>query len=101
HRARWAYEARDTRPVWLLRGNDPAKAFGGGVNDKLVARGELGNAFAQLVAEGKVRLEREFRVSHIALDGESLIVGANSGARKVIVDELIVATGFRPEFDFL
>jgi hypothetical protein len=99
--ARLAEQERDTRPVWLLRGNDPAKAFGGGVNDKLVARGELGNAFARLVAEDKVKLEREFRVSHVALDGEGLIVGANSGARQVIVDELIVATGFRPDFDFL
>ncbi len=99
--ARLAAQERDTRPVWLLRGNDPAKAFGGGANDKLVARGELGNAFARLVAEGKVRLEREFRVSHIALDGERLIVGANAGARHATVDELIVATGFRPEFDFL
>jgi thioredoxin reductase len=99
--ARLAEQERDTRPVWLFRGDNPAKAFGGGANDKLVARGELGNAFARLVAEGKVRLEREFRVSHMALDGERLVVGANSGARQVTVDELIVATGFRPEFDFL
>jgi thioredoxin reductase len=99
--ARLAEQEQHTRPVWLLRGDNPAKAFGGGVNDKLVARGRLGSAFARLVAEGKVRLEREFRVSHIALDGESLIVGANGGARQVTVDQLIVATGFRPEFDFL
>jgi hypothetical protein len=99
--ARLAEQAPQTRPVWLLRGNDPAKAFGGGVNDKLVARGELGSAFAQLVAEGKIGLEREFRVSHIAPDDDRLILGADAGARQVTVDELIVATGFRPEFDFL
>ncbi len=99
--ARLAEQENDTRPVWLLRGDNPAKAFGGGVNDKLVARGELGNVFARLVAEGKVRLEREFRVSHLALHGGGLTVGANSGMRQVTVDELIVATGFRPEFDFL
>jgi hypothetical protein len=28
--ARLAAEVPETRPVWLLRGNDPAKAFGGG-----------------------------------------------------------------------
>ena len=99
--ARLAELEPQTRPVWLLRGNNPAKAFGGGVNDKLVARGELGSAFAQLVAEGKIGLEREFRVSHIAPDGDRLILGADAGARQVTVDELIVATGFRPEFDFL
>src|SRR3954462_6790085 len=78
--ARLAEQAPQTRPVWLLRGNDPAKAFGGGVNDKLVARGELGGAFAQLVANGKVGLEREFHVSHIAPDGDRLILGADAGA---------------------
>ena len=99
--ARLAEQEPKTRPVWLLRGNDPAKAFGGGVNDKLVARAELGSAFERLVAEGKVLLERQFRVSNIAPDGAGLIIGANGGARQVTADELIVATGFRPEFDFL
>ena len=98
---RLAEQAPATRPVWLLRGNDPAKAFGGGANDKLAARGELGSAFARLVAGGKVGLEREFRVSHIALDGGGLIVGAESGERQIMVDELVVATGFRPELDFV
>lgn len=99
--ARLSEQVPETRPVWLLRGNDPAKAFGGGLNDKLRARGELGSAFARLVGQGKVALEREFRVSHIALDGAALVVGADSGSRQLVVDELIVATGFRPAFDFL
>lgn len=98
---RLAELAPHTRAVWLLRGSDPSKAFGGGANDKLVARGELGSEFARLVAEGKVRLEGEFRVSHIALDGGHLIVGADGGSRHVTVDELIVTTGFRPDFEFL
>ena len=99
--AQLAEQERATQPVWLLRGNNPAKAFGGGANDKLRARGQLGRAFARLVEQGKIKLEREFRVSHIALDGTGLIVGADAGARQVTIDELIVATGFRPEFDFL
>jgi thioredoxin reductase len=99
--ARLAEQAPATRPVWLLRGNNPAKAFGGGANDKLAARGELGRAFARLVEQGKIGLEREFRVSHVALDGARLIVGADAGERQITVDELIVATGFRPDFDFL
>src|ERR1700709_1650414 len=40
--AKLAEQAPGTRPIWLLRGNDPAKAFGGGANDKLSARGALG-----------------------------------------------------------
>lgn len=96
-------EAPGTQPIWLLRGNDPASAFGGGANDKLAARGELGAAFAALVAAGRITVESEFRVSHLAADGPGLIVSAGSACcgRRVAVDELIVATGFRPDLDFV
>ena len=101
--ARLATEAPETRPVWLLRGDDPAKAFGGGANDKLAARGELGAAFAALVAAGRITVESEFRVSHLAASGPRLTVatGAGSCCRQLVVDQLIVATGFRPDLDFV
>ena len=101
--ARLASEEPETRPVWLLRGNDPAKAFGGGANDKLAARGELGAAFAALVTAGRITVESEFRVSHLAASGPRLTVatGAGSCCRQVVVDQLIVATGFRPDLDFV
>ena len=98
-----AKQAPGTDVIWLLRGNDPAKSFGGGANDKLVARGELGAHFASLVAAGAVKVEAGFRVSAIAeLDGQLRIAtGTASCARQVIVDELIVATGFRPDLSIL
>jgi cation diffusion facilitator CzcD-associated flavoprotein CzcO len=101
--AQLATQSPQTKPVWLLRGNDPSKAFGGGTNDKLVARGELGAAFAALVAAGRIMVEREFRVSHIAAQGPRLTVstGAACCGRQVVIDELIVATGFRPDLDFV
>ena len=101
--AKLAADAPETRPVWLLRGNDPAKAFGGGANDKLTARGELGAAFAALVAAGRIQVESGFRVSHLAADGPRLVVGTGAGSccRQIVVDELIVATGFRPSLDFV
>jgi thioredoxin reductase len=101
--ARLAEQAPGTQPVWLLRGNDPAKAFGGGANDKLAARGELGAAFAALVATAQIKVEREFRVAHLTADGPRLIVGTGAACcgRHVVVDELIVATGFRPDLDFV
>lgn len=34
---RLAEGAPGTQPIWLLRGNNPEKAFGGGANDKLAA----------------------------------------------------------------
>jgi hypothetical protein len=94
---------QETQIIWLLRGDTPEKAFGGGANDKLAARGELGSAFAALVAVGKIRVEPAFRTTHIAIQDGRLRIAAGSACcgRNIIVDELIVATGFRPDFDFL
>jgi thioredoxin reductase len=101
--AKLAEHAPGTKPIWLLRGNDPAKAFGGGANDKLSARGELGAAFAALVATGKIAVEREFHVSHLTVDSSGLTVGTAAGCcgRHLTVDELIVATGFRSDLNFV
>jgi hypothetical protein len=101
--ARLHDEAPGTEIIWLLRGSNPSKAFGGGTNDKLAARGELGSAFAAIVAAGKVRVEPDFGVTHISAVGERLRIGAGSACcgRHVVADELIVATGFRPDLSFL
>jgi hypothetical protein len=92
-----------TQVVWLLRGENPEKSFGGGANDKLAARGELGKVFADLVQGGGVRVEAGFSLTHIDAKGEKLRLGAGSACcgRNVEVDELIVATGLRPDLSFL
>lgn len=98
-----AREAPATRPIWLLRGDNPSKAFGGGANDRLAARGELGAHFAAIVASGQMQVEAGFPVSTIASTGDRLRVATGSAccARHVVVDELVVATGFRPDLSFL
>ena len=98
-----ARQTPGTRPLWLLRGTDPAKSFGGGANDKLAARGELGAHFASLVASGQVQVEAGFPVAAIAPISGQLRVATGSGCcgRHVLVDELIVATGFRPDLSML
>lgn len=96
-------EVPATEIVWLLRGDDPAKAFGGGASDKLAARGQLGSTFAGLVASGKIKVGPGFRTTHLAVDGGRLRIAAGSACcgRSVVADELIVATGFRPDLSFL
>lgn len=96
-------EAPTTEIVWLLRGENPEKSFGGGAADQLAARGALGSAFGALVAAGKIRSETGFRVSHVSRDGEHLRIGGGSACcgRYVTVNELVVSTGFRPDLDFL
>jgi hypothetical protein len=93
----------DTKVIWLLRGTDATKSFGGGANDKLSARGELGSAFARLVKEGALRVEAGFHVTHLGATQQRLRIGAGSACcgRHVVADELIVSTGFRPDLSYL
>ncbi len=92
-----------TEIIWLLRGENPEKSFGGGASDKLSARGELGQLFSELVQGGGVRVESGFRLTHISATGEKLRLGSGSACcgRHVIAGELIVATGFRPDLSAL
>jgi thioredoxin reductase len=101
--ARLKDEAPATEIHWLLRGGNPDRAFGGGANDKLSARGALGSAFAALVVSGRIRVETGFRVSYLDREGDRLRIGAGSLCcrRSIAVQELVVATGFRPQLDFL
>ena len=92
-----------TEIVWIIRGDDPSKSFGGGANDKLVERGALGARLAQLIAQNAIKVKTGFRVTHISETAARLRIGTGSSCcgREVIADELIVATGFRPDLGFL
>ncbi|MEK9282789.1 NAD(P)-binding domain-containing protein [Bradyrhizobium sp. ISRA442] len=98
-----AQQAPGTRPIWLLRSGNPEKSFGGGANDKLAARGELGARFASIVASGQVQVEAGFPVAAIAQADGRLRISTPSACcdRIIVVDELVVATGCRPDFSFL
>lgn len=98
-----AKEFSATRVIWVLRGDDPARSFGGGANDKLAARGELGSELSHIVSDGQVEIQAGFHVSHISETAEGLRLAAGSACcgRQIIVDQLIVATGFRPDWSFL
>ena len=61
-----------TQIVWLLRGDNPEKSFGGGANDKLAARGELGQQFAGIVQPGRrARRDRLPRDAMSTTSGEA------------------------------
>jgi hypothetical protein len=62
-------------------------------------RGSRRWATRQLVAAGGIAVQAGFRVTHITLNDGGLRIGAGSACcgRNVVADELIVATGFRPD----
>jgi pyridine nucleotide-disulfide oxidoreductase len=98
-----AEQVPGTRSIWLLRNAKPEKSFGGGANDRLAARGQLGAHFAMLIASGQVQVEAGFPVAALMhADGRLRIATSSAdGGRSVVADELVVATGFRPDFSFL
>ena len=90
----------DTSIVWVIRSAGSAQLFGGGENDALPARGALGQRVREFVETGALRVERSFKA--LALREEEagiVLVGERDGAEVTTppVDELIVATGFRPD----
>ena len=92
-----------TEIIWLLRGEQPEKSFGGGANDQLAARGDLGQQFARIVQQGGARVETGFRLTHVTDTDGRLRLGAGSACcgRHVVADELVMATGFRHDLSFL
>lgn len=89
----------DTQIVWLCRARTITRALGGGKADQLAARGALGTDLARLVNLGRVRVESGFHLGSVAGTG-SLRVLAIDG-RQAEVDELVIATGFRPDLSLL
>ena len=94
--ARLAHEAPGTAIHWLLRAERVESAYRSGENDQLAERGALATEVADLVAAGEVRVHTGTRVARLAAEGEGLAIHPDAGGR-LAVDQLVVATGFRPD----
>ena len=98
--ARLSERDRRTTAVWATRGTNLMRVFGGGANDKLAARGELGAALKNLVESGHVTLVTGFGVAAVREDGGRLVVeGDTAEGRRSLgpVDRIVAATGQRPD----
>jgi thioredoxin reductase len=93
----------ETRISWALRRADVESVYGGGSADQLQARGELGLRTRALVESGAIEVVAPFRVQSIekTLDGLTVVGGTGCCTKALKVDEIVVATGFRPQLDFL
>jgi thioredoxin reductase len=98
--ARLAETEPATRIIWAIRRPTPGQVFGGARNDQLVERGKLGAGARRLLDEGRVELVTGFRLDRLTVTGEGIV--ASGGARSIApVDEIIAATGFRPDWSIL
>lgn len=90
-------QAPATEIVWAIRRPDAGLMFGGGRKDTLEARGALGTRLGDLVTAGVVRLEYGVRITRVSSSAEGIVVEGDDGKQVGPVDEIIVATGFRPD----
>ena len=99
--AKLADEAPGTRLAWTIRGHNFTRIFGGGENDGLAARGALGRRLQQLAESGRLEVQADFRTSTIHAGANGLVVeglGSDGSTRRLEgIDEIIVATGGRPD----
>ncbi len=91
-----------TRVSWLLRRPAIGDAFGGGDNDQLEQRGRLGQDARAAASSDLVAQVTRFRTGAVTTrDDGRLTITSVDGDLVGDVDEVIVVTGYRPDFDFL
>jgi hypothetical protein len=89
----------ETQIAWAIRGGAPGRKYGGGGADQLPARSALGDSVSRLVEDGSVELVRGFHTRRVAAFDERLVLA--DGGRELVADEVIAATGFRPDLEML
>ena len=82
--------------VWAIRGAGAARTYGGEGADALPARGALGSRLHRLVESGRVELLAGFGIEAVDAGEDGVAVTALDG-RRVVVDRIVAATGFRPD----
>jgi thioredoxin reductase len=94
---------RDSEPAteiaWAIRGAAPGRKYGGEGDDELPARGALGSAVRGLVEDDSIELVHGFQTREVGeVDGRIVLA---DGPRRISADEVIAATGFRPDLALL
>lgn len=98
--ARLSVQAPQTRIHWALRRESLARVLGGGDNDQLRERGKLGQDIAGLVREGVLSVHTGVEIDALEDTGSGIVAISRDMALPA-VDEIIAATGFRPDLSLL
>ena len=91
----------DTQVAWAVRKTDPSRLWGGGGADELKARGALGTRVYEAVHSGAVTLLQGLSISALRNQGDGVVVVDVDRTEQVEVDEIVVATGSRPDLEML
>jgi thioredoxin reductase len=95
-----AEQEQGTSVTWIVRRGEMGQAYGGGRNDALPARGALGQRIRALVERGVVQLITGWRIDRLERTPDGIVTFAGDQTLAP-VDEIIVATGLRPDLAML
>jgi thioredoxin reductase len=98
--AQLAEAAAATRIIWAIRRSSLGSLLGGARNDQLEERGKLGTRVRGLLDSGRLTLVTGFRLDALTQAADGLVASAST-RRLDPVDEVIGATGFRPDWSIL
>ena len=86
-----------------MRGDNLRKVYGGGEDDALPARGQLGMRIKAAVEAGALQIAAPFSIRAVETMGAGLCVRGemNGDAQGIYADEVIVCTGARPDLEML
>jgi thioredoxin reductase len=91
-----ADEAPGTDITWAVRRAKVGQLFGGGHADALPERGRLGTRTRELIDSGAVRC-MSLRIAEVRRTERGLILVGENAETLGPVDEIVCATGFRPD----
>ncbi len=94
-------EEPGTTIAWVVRRRTFGQIFGGGENDLLEARGELGQQIRELVERGVLNVTLGFRTAALTATEEGIVAVGEEGESLPPVDEIVATTGFRPDLAML
>ena len=98
--ARLSKQSPGMQIEWAIRRPSLQRVLGGGENDQLKERGKLGLTIKQLVSEGTLRVTTSFHLDRLEKTPAG-IVAHGDGKTIPAVDEVVAATGFRPDTSLL
>ena len=84
----------------MIRRPTLGQLLGGARQDQLEERGKLGSRVGTLLDDGRVELVTGFRIDRVVSTADGVVVSAGEQPLPP-VDEIIAATGFRPDWSIL
>jgi thioredoxin reductase len=91
-----ADRAPGTEITWVVRRTQVGQLFGGEQNDALPERGRLGTRTRELIDGGAVRY-LSLHIAEVRRTAGGLVLVGEDGTTLGPVDEIVCATGFRPD----